>query len=214
MRIAKVKSQFMALFVALTAFAALSNCTGNTNEDATSSHDHEGHAREGQASASGADVAEAGEPQFQVDEQFQKQLSAVFTSYVDLHEAFTASDVKKVKQQASETTQALASVDMKLVSGAAHNDWMSYLTPMQTALNQMQSTDDIEAQRRSFSTLSDNLYKSAQAFGLGGKEAFYTYCPMAFNDEGAYWLSDKAKVRNPYFGEKMLVCGEVKEKLK
>ncbi len=102
---------------------------------------------------------------------------------------------------------------MKLVTDAAHNDWMNYLTPMQTSLKEIQSGEDIEAQRKSFSMLSDNLYKSAKAFGLGGQEAFYTYCPMAFNDKGAYWLSDKETVRNPYFGEKMLACGEVKEKL-
>ena len=103
---------------------------------------------------------------------------------------------------------------MKLVSGAAHNDWMSYLTPIQKSLNEIQSSTDIEAQRKSFSTLSDNLYKSVKTFGLGGKSAFYQYCPMAFNDEGGYWLSDNEQVRNPYFGDKMLTCGEVKEKLK
>ena len=64
-----------------------------------------------------------------------------------------------------------------------------------------------------FSTLSDNLYKSVKAFGIGGTDAFYEYCPMAFNNEGGYWLSDNEKIVNPYFGDKMLNCGEVKEKL-
>ena len=90
---------------------------------------------------------------------------------------------------------------------------MSYLTPIQKSLNEIQSSTDIEAQRKSFSTLSDNLYKSVKTFGLGGKSTFYQYCPMAFNDEGGYWLSDNEQVRNPYFGDKMLTCGEVKEKL-
>jgi Cu(I)/Ag(I) efflux system membrane fusion protein len=36
---------------------------------------------------------------------------------------------------------------------------------------------------------------------------------MAFNNEGAYWLSDSEQIRNPYFGDKMLTCGVVKEKL-
>jgi len=57
-------------------------------------------------------------------------------------------------------------------------------------------------------------FKSIQAFGLGGTEAFYDYCPMAFNNEGAYWLSDQAAIRNPYFGDAMLTCGTVKETLK
>jgi len=104
---------------------------------------------------------------------------------------------------------------MKLLTGAAHHDWMTYLSPMETALSEIESGNAIEAQRKSFSTLSDHIYKSIKAFGLGGDEiAYYEYCPMAFNNEGGYWLSDEEKIRNPYFGDKMLSCGEVKERLK
>jgi Cu(I)/Ag(I) efflux system membrane fusion protein len=90
---------------------------------------------------------------------------------------------------------------------------MTYLSPMENALKEIQSGDDLETQRRSLSTVSDNLYKSAKAFGLGGTTAYYEYCPMAFNNEGGYWLSKQDEIRNPYFGDKMLTCGEVKEKL-
>ena len=159
-------------------------------------------------------IPEASEPGFRVDPKFQEQLGSVFSSYVELKDAFIDSDAKKVQAEASKTKDALAKVDMKLVSGAAHNDWMNYLTPIQNSLSEIQSASEIEGQRKSFSTLSDNLYKSVKAFGLGGKEAFYEYCPMAFNNEGAYWLSDDDEIRNPYFGDKMLTCGEVKEKLK
>ena len=37
------------------------------------------------------------------------------------------------------------------------------------------------------------------------------YCPMADEDRGAYWLSKEKEVLNPYFGDAMLKCGEVKE---
>ena len=131
-----------------------------------------------------------------------------------MKEAFVTSDASKVKDKAKQTDEALAKVDMKLLSGAAHNDWMNYLTPIQSSLKEIQGSTDIEAQRKTFSNLSDNLYKGAKAFGLDGKEVFYAYCPMAFNNEGAYWLSDQQQIRNPYFGDKMLTCGEVKEKLK
>ena len=179
----------------------------------TESHEgHEGHDKEEHASSNNA--KEASDPTFQVDQKFQNQLSNVFASYLELKEAFVDSDPNKVKTEASETNEALAKVDMKLLAGAAHNDWMSYLTPLQSSLKEIKSSDDIEAQRKSFSTLSDNLYKSIKAFGLGGKEAFYEFCPMAFNNEGAYWLSDQEQIRNPYFGDKMLTCGQVKEKLK
>jgi hypothetical protein len=34
---------------------------------------------------------------------------------------------------------------------------------------------------------------------------------MAFDNKGADWLSDVSEVVNPYFGESMPGCGEVKE---
>lgn len=156
----------------------------------------------------------ADEPQHRVDDAFQKQLASVFTSYLSLKEALVSSSGVQAKTQASSTNKALSNVDMGLLSGAAHHDWMNFLAPMQKSLKEIASSGDIEIQRRAFSTLSDNLYKSIKAFGLGGKEAFYEYCPMAFNDEGAYWLSDEKEIKNPYFGDKMLTCGEVKETLR
>jgi hypothetical protein len=37
---------------------------------------------------------------------------------------------------------------------------------------------------------------------------------MANGDNGAYWLSNEAKIRNPYFGDAMLKCGVVKDSIK
>lgn len=210
----KTRSTFLSLLFAATAFAFLTNCSGNKKEEASETHDgHDHHDSTEHASGSTA-PAEASGPQFSVDNSFQQQLAGVFTSYVALKEAFVSSDAAKVKEQAKSTNEAISKVDMKLVSGAAQNDWMTYKSGLEASLNEIQSGTDIESQRRSFSALSDNMYKSVKAFGLAGKEAFYKFCPMAFNNEGAYWLSDQAQIRNPYFGDKMLTCGSVKEKLK
>lgn len=156
---------------------------------------------------------EAAAPAFSVDPAFQLQLAEAFTAYVSLKEAFVATDVAKVKTAATRTMEAVSKIDMKLLTGAAHNDWMTYLSGLESALKSIQASEDIEEQRTSFSQLSDHLYKSIKAFGLGGVSAYYEFCPMAFNNQGAYWLSDNEAIRNPYFGDKMLKCGSVEEKL-
>ena len=46
-----------------------------------------------------------------------------------------------------------------------------------------------------------------------GKTVYYQFCPMAINNKGAYWLSELKSIRNPYFGEQMMNCGETKETL-
>jgi Cu(I)/Ag(I) efflux system membrane fusion protein len=201
---------FYTVIFAASAFAFLTSCSGEQKENSVAQDEHSGH--NGHEGAT-EDAGQSTKPQFEVNESFQKQLGDLFNAYVDLKDAFVSSDVAQVKKEAAETGEALAKVDMKLLTGAAHNDWMNYSAPMEGSLKEIQANDDIEAQRKSFSALTGNLYKSIKAFGLGGEEAFYEYCPMAFDNEGAYWLSAEEKIRNPYFGDKMPGCGEVKERL-
>ncbi|HEY5824323.1 MAG TPA: DUF3347 domain-containing protein [Cyclobacteriaceae bacterium] len=199
----KTTSQLFTLII--TASLLFSNCSGK-KEQAMESHNHAA------TEAAPADST-AGSTQFQVDAAFQQQLASLFTSYIALKDAFVATDAAKVKTEVASTQKALSNVDMKLVTGAAHNDWMTYLGSMEGSLKEIEAASDIEVQRKAFSSLSDNLYKTIKAYGLGGTTAYYEFCPMAFNDQGAFWLSESDKIRNPYFGDKMMTCGSVKETL-
>ena len=204
-----MKTRSIALSLLTVSALLLFNCSGEKKEDANKDeHTADEHAAGSTASA------DAAPPQFTVDAEFQKQLAGVFTSYVAMKDAFVSSDAGKVKSEATTTLDALSKTDMKLLTGAAHNDWMNYLGNLESSLKQIQASDDIEVQRESFSTLSDNLYKTIKAYGLGGVTAYYDFCPMAFNNQGAYWLSTEEKIRNPYFGDKMLTCGSVKDMMR
>lgn len=200
----KNKSTLIALSFAIIAGITLTSCSGTKKEEAaTETHDHATEAK--------ADSTSSAKAQFAVDAAFQKQLGDVFTSYITLKEAFVATDAAKVKAEATTTQQALTKVDMMLLTGPAHHDWMTYLDGMTASLKEIAAATDIEVQRKAFSTLSDSLYKSIKAYGLAGATAYYEFCPMAFDNKGAFWLSDNDKIRNPYFGDKMLSCGSVKE---
>lgn len=208
----KTRSILFSLLLAATAFALFSNCSGNKKEDTAKSHEHRESDSTTHNSGSMA-TAEASRPLFTVDSSFQGQLAGVFNAYITLKDAFVSSDAHRVKAAAVATMQSLGKTDMKLLSGDAHNDWMNYLGGMEASLKEIEASTDIEVQRMAFSSLSDDLYKSIKAYGLGGTTAYYEFCPMAFNDQGAFWLSKEEKIRNPYFGDKMLTCGVVKEKL-
>jgi hypothetical protein len=153
-------------------------------------------------------------PLFTVDATFQEQLVRTFQAYIKMKDAFVATDPALVKAEARNLKAILKAIDAKMLSGPALNDWSNYVNNIDMSLVEILSTDDIEVQRTSFSALSDNLYKSIKAYGLGTATAYYDFCPMAFNDQGAYWLSDNKEIRNPYFGDKMLTCGRVAEELK
>ncbi len=75
---------------------------------------------------------------------------------------------------------------------------------------ELQSFDDIAKQREVFQKISDKMYTMVKEKG-SNHDVYYVYCPMAFDNKGAYWLSEEEEVKNPYFGDAMMDCGEVKE---
>ena len=146
-----------------------------------------------------------------VDAKFTRQLAAVLDPYLNLKNALVASDAERAATAAEQTKQSLEQVDMTLVAGEAHQQWMEYLGVMQEMLSTIESNATLDVQRTAFAPLSKALYRSIQRFGVTGLDAYYQHCPMADSDEGAYWLSETREIRNPYFGDRMLTCGSVKE---
>jgi Cu(I)/Ag(I) efflux system membrane fusion protein len=54
------------------------------------------------------------------------------------------------------------------------------------------------------------MINTVKAFGIN-KKIYNQFCPMANNDKGANWLSFQENIKNPYFGDAMLTCGNVEE---
>ncbi len=131
-----------------------------------------------------------------------------------MKDAFVASDAKKVSNTTKEVSNAIKAVDMGLLKGDAHMAWMEQLETLGKPIKSIGQLSNIEQQRNEFANFNLAFYKSLKAFGLKDATAYYQYCPMAYRDQGAYWFSDSEKIRNPYFGEAMLGCGENRETLK
>lgn len=146
----------------------------------------------------------------EVPEAFKTQLTAFMKAYFPIKNALVKSDAKETQKTIDPAKVSLAKVDMKLLGGKAHDIWMDLLKPMQGSLDKIAQTSDVEEQRKHFETLSDNLIEAVEYFGVVENTIYRQYCPMAFRDKGAYWLSAEKEIRNPYFGDKMLTCGEVK----
>lgn len=71
-------------------------------------------------------------------------------------------------------------------------------------------TKDLKKQREHFSAFSENMSALAKSTKLSSEPIYKAYCPMA---KGS-WLSSAAAIKNPYYGNAMLTCGEVVETLK
>ncbi|WP_304516401.1 efflux RND transporter periplasmic adaptor subunit [Cecembia rubra] len=147
----------------------------------------------------------------EVPEAFKAQLTAFVQAYFPIKNALVKTDAKETQNTISPAKASLAKLDMKLLEGKAHDIWMDLLRPIQSSLEKIAQTADVEEQRKYFEILSDNLIEAVEYFGVVDNTIYRQYCPMAFRDKGAYWLSGEKEIRNPYFGDMMLTCGEVKD---
>ena len=178
---------------------------------------HEGHLGvQGNNSGDSKENADHSEmkERIAVSNKFQGQLKQVFDDYILLKDALVNDNAKNAQQAGKQITQSLKNVNMKLLSDEkAHNHWMTIQKELNTSANAISSNTDISKQRGHFKHLSAHMISSVQLFGVN-ENVYVQFCPMADNNKGAYWISLEEEVRNPYYGEAMLTCGEVRDTLK
>jgi Cu(I)/Ag(I) efflux system membrane fusion protein len=169
---------------------------------------HEGHeAMNGSVNK----VAKNNSVRLDVSKEFQQQLNEVLNEYIALKDAFVKEESSNIISQSEKIGGLLSKVDMKLLENKeAQTFWMSLEKQLRVAVSSILKTTAIKEQRNHFKQVSASLIEALQVFGVNEK-VFITFCPMADSDKGAYWLSKDEKVINPYFGNAMLTCGEVKQ---
>ena len=146
-------------------------------------------------------------------QEFKKQFSRAVDSYLDLKDALVASKPAEAEKSAGSLLNNLSKINMGLLKGKAHEVWMTYLEVLNTESKRIHESDNIDQQRKFFINLSRHMIFAAKTFGTS-ESLFIQHCPMADNDRGADWLSREQQIRNPYYGDMMLTCGEVIDKVK
>ncbi|SED59736.1 membrane fusion protein, Cu(I)/Ag(I) efflux system [Tenacibaculum sp. MAR_2010_89] len=149
--------------------------------------------------------------QFEVSKKFTSQLQTAYDAYIKLKDNLIKSDAELSKNSASTLNKALQNINMKLLTtNEAHKQWMPLVKTLKSSSNAITNSDDIKVQRNQFKILSEYFILAVQSFGIN-EVSYKQYCSMADSDKGAYWLSKEKLVLNPYFGDMMLKCGEVKQ---
>lgn len=126
-----------------------------------------------------------------------EKLGAAYEHYAHLKDALVASKQAEAKKAADALQKSLTSV--KEGKKAAEE------------ASKVSTASSLDDQRKAFSGLSNEMAALLKGGKLSMGELYLEYCPMANNNEGAYWVSNEKAIKNPYFGDKMLKCGSVKE---
>lgn len=123
----------------------------------------------------------------------------LLSKYYGVKNALVSSDAKA----ASEAIAALQKA-IKAESAFKQKD------DLNKAVDKLAEAGNIEKQRAAFNNVSTTLWTVVKNADKTSQPVYYQYCPM----KKAYWLSNEAAIKNPYYGSSMLTCGKVAESKK
>ena len=144
--------------------------------------------------------------------QNNTSIKPVINAYIGLKDALVATSNEQAVLNATTLVKALSAVNTADLNAASNKTWGKLSNDLINAAKLIQASNDISVQRDQFVTLSSNMYlliKDAK----NEVPVYYQFCPMANKGKGANWLSLENKVKNPYYGSRMLSCGGVVETL-
>jgi len=127
-------------------------------------------------------------------------LSGVYNHYILLKDALIKSDAKLACTAATELAG-----ELNKIHGCEKTTEIA---------KQIGGSNDIKLQRMKFLALNSDIIPMIKNTKLESGSIFILYCPMADAGKGGYWMASNKEVRNPYYGNEMLDCGEVKEEIK
>lgn len=150
----------------------------------------------------------------EVPQSLKSSIERLLSAYFEIQQGLSQGNPSTTQNSASILNKLLDKVDMTQLKGKVHQQWMEFQEELRNSLDRISNSGDIEQQRKFFEILSTAIYDIVRKFGTTEQQPVFRYfCPMAFDNKGAYWLQSKEGVENPYFGEAMFHCGNLEETL-
>lgn len=188
------------VFSIATAAIVLSAC-GNSNGDTKEANKTTGTATTTTTASNNASTKNAS-----VDE--------AVNAYLQLKNALTtdngndaATAGKQLHEEVLKLDNASFTADQKKVYDDVKDDIKEHAEHIST------NAGKIAHQREHFDMLSKDMIDLVKVV-KPSQSLYKDHCPMYNDNKGADWLSEVNDIKNPYYGKKMLECGEVKEEIK
>ncbi|WP_345948250.1 DUF3347 domain-containing protein [Mucilaginibacter sp. PAMB04274] len=124
----------------------------------------------------------------------------VYNAYLQVKDNLVKSDGSAAKKSAGDLADHL-----KKIKGCSEAEDLA---------DKIGDTEDVKSQRMLFLQLSNDVIPLIKGMSNKAAPVYVAYCPMANEGKGGYWLSAQKEIKNPYYGDEMLECGEIKEEIK
>jgi Protein of unknown function (DUF3347) len=148
---------------------------------------------------------------------FNQSYATLLSTYFQVKDALVASDTAKATATALALATAADSLKVTEIQGDSSGKLKEVATVFAGTISGsakgLAGEQDIKGKRKEFEMIADAMWNLTRSVRYGGQKVYWQYCPMAFDNKGAYWLSNERDIKNPYFGAQMLNCGSVEDSL-
>jgi len=141
-------------------------------------------------------------------------LSPVYNAYFKIQMGLADDKLETTTTTYALLEKEINGIDHTLFKGTAHKVWMDFSSVALKQIETGKNSSTLEQARQPFYHLSKAIIELHDKFGhTGDLDYFLTFCPMARNNQGAYWLQTVDIVNNSFYGAAMLRCGSIKDTL-
>lgn len=148
---------------------------------------------------------------------FNQSYTQLLNAYYAVKDALVASDPAKTTAAALQLIDASDSLKVSEIqgdtTGIIQETAKSYTANISATAKTLAESQSIEDKRKQFEMIADALWSLTRTVKYTGEKIYWQYCPMAFDNKGAYWMSNNPVIMNPYFGDQMLHCGSSEDSL-
>jgi Cu(I)/Ag(I) efflux system membrane fusion protein len=163
---------------------------------------HEGHLN---TSRENSGEAESTPNERTYSEGFTSEVVTMIPTYLKMKDALVAGDVPVAQAGGRELARLMSAMQ----TNGLGVDEKSVHEDSQDQVIAIADSEVLETQRQHFVRLNEVLIPIIESAGSGAQTLYVQTCPMANNNKGAIWLSAQKEIRNPYYGDAMLTCGQV-----
>mgnify|MGYP001813257140 FL=1 len=176
-------------------------------------HDHGGH--ESQPGRVSAEGPEAEKPYGHITSGsiMLKELEPVYDAYFDIQMSLAGDDHAKAVFAFKDLEKRTGDIDMSVFKHPVHDFWMDVSSKIVKYSSEGGRSKDIAAARNTFYHLSKAVIELHDRIGHSDGDFYLTFCPMARDNTGAFWIQEVDTVYNSFYGAVMLRCGSIEKKL-
>ncbi len=143
---------------------------------------------------------------------YHQHVAPVIDAYLELITKLAADDAAGASTAIGKLRKALEGAVPHGLQGANADAFKTQIAAVGASLPADKAA--IDEVRNRLPAVTKALEEYLQTFGHDRPgPLFQAFCPMALNNQGASWLQASEQINNPYFGRKMLRCGEIRGRI-